>query len=151
MSIVQIYAAWPNLCGVSMSTLHVHVHTACPCCMSMSMLHVHVNVHAACPGPWCMSMSMMHAHVLVHAACPCPWCMSISMLHVNVNAACPCPFSISVSKGGIHQSFFDERLEIISSLDFLQFTFHKPDSAKSTTQKHDPEILIESHFVWREF
>ncbi len=48
--------------------------------------------------------------------------------------------------GGIHQSVFDERLEMISSLDFLQFTIHKRDSAKSTTQKHDPENLSEFWF-----
>ncbi len=52
----------------------------------------------------------------------------------------------SVVWGGIHQSFFDERLEMISSLDFLQFTIHKRDSAKSTTQKHDPEISTGSCF-----
>jgi hypothetical protein len=50
------------------------------------------------------------------------------------------------TRGGIHQSFFDERLEMISSLDFLHFTIHKRDSAKSTSQKHDPEISTESCF-----
>jgi hypothetical protein len=50
------------------------------------------------------------------------------------------------SLGGIHQSIFDEKLEMISSLDFLQFTIHNHDSGKSTTQKHDPEILTESCF-----
>ncbi len=48
--------------------------------------------------------------------------------------------------GGIHQSFLDEKLEMISSLDFLQFTIHNHDSGKNTTQKHDPEILTESCF-----
>jgi hypothetical protein len=35
---------------------------------------------------------------------------------------------------------------MISSLDFFQFTIHKRDSAKSTTQKHDSEISTESCF-----
>ncbi len=30
---------------------------------------------------------------------------------------------------------------MISSLDFLQFTIHNPDSAKSKTQKHDPDFI----------
>ncbi len=51
--------------------------------------------------------------------------------------------SANVYGGGIHQSFLDEKLEMISSLDFLQFTIHNHDSAKSTTQKHDPENLSE--------
>jgi hypothetical protein len=37
---------------------------------------------------------------------------------------------------------------MISSLDFLQFTIHKRDSAKSTSQKHDPEISTESCFLF---
>jgi hypothetical protein len=55
------------------------------------------------------------------------------------------------TRGGIHQSFFDERLKMISSLDFLQFTIHKRDSAKSTTQKHDPEISTGSCFCFNFF
>jgi hypothetical protein len=35
---------------------------------------------------------------------------------------------------------------MILSLDFLQFTIHNHDSTKSTTQKHDPEILTELCF-----
>ncbi len=46
--------------------------------------------------------------------------------------------------GGIHQSFLNEKLEMISSLDFSQFTIHNHNSVKSTTQKHDTEILTES-------
>ncbi len=65
------------------------------------------------------------------------------------------PFRVNPRKeetrGGIHQSFLDEKLEMISSLDFLQFTIHNHDSDKSTTQRHDPEILTESCFVWQEF
>jgi hypothetical protein len=56
------------------------------------------------------------------------------------------PYLGKVTGGGIHQSFLDEKLEMISSLDFLQFTIHNHDSGKSTTQKHDPEILTESCF-----
>jgi hypothetical protein len=52
----------------------------------------------------------------------------------------------TVSRGGIHQSFLDEKFEMISSLDFLKFTIHNHDSGKSTTQKHDPEIVTESCF-----
>jgi hypothetical protein len=39
---------------------------------------------------------------------------------------------------------------MISSLDFLQLTIHNHDSGKSTTQKHDPEILTESCFCLAE-
>ncbi len=52
----------------------------------------------------------------------------------------------SVARGGIHQSLLDEKLEMISSLDFLQFTIHNHDSAKSTIQKHEPENLNELWF-----
>ncbi len=40
----------------------------------------------------------------------------------------------------------DEKLEMISSPDFLQFTIYNHGSGKSTTLKHDPEILTESCF-----
>ncbi len=53
---------------------------------------------------------------------------------------------VIVTRSGIHQSFLDEKLEMILSLDFLQFTVHNHDSGKSTTRKHDPEILTESCF-----
>jgi hypothetical protein len=39
---------------------------------------------------------------------------------------------------------------MISNLDFLQFTIQNHDSGKSTTQKHDPEILTESCFCLAE-
>jgi hypothetical protein len=45
-----------------------------------------------------------------------------------------------------HQSFLDEKLKMISGLDFLQFTIHNHDSGKSITQKHVPEILTQSCF-----
>ncbi len=57
MSIAQVHAAWPDLCKVSVSMLHVHVLDACqfscPFCifmsLSVSVLHdyVPVHVHAA--------------------------------------------------------------------------------------------------------
>ncbi len=53
--------------------------------------------------------------------------------------------------GGIHQSSCDEKLEMISSLNILQFTIHSCDCTKSTTQKHDPEILMESWFCCGNF
>ncbi len=43
-----------------------------------------------------------------------------------------------------------EKLEMISSLNILQFTIHSCDCTKSTTQKHDPEILMESWFCLAE-
>ncbi len=56
--------------------------------------------------------------------------------------------AVDFAWGEIHQSFLDEKLEVILSLDFLQFTIHNHDSGKSTTQKHDPEILTESCFLF---
>jgi hypothetical protein len=53
MSTLQVHAAWPNPCCVSMSMLHVHVHTACPCPYCM-------------PCPCCMFMSILHAMLHVH-------------------------------------------------------------------------------------
>jgi hypothetical protein len=74
MSTVQVHAAWPKPCCVSMSMLHVHVHAArpcpysmpCPCFMFMSMLHF---------------ISMLHSMSRLH---------SVSMLHSYVNVSCPC-------------------------------------------------------------
>ncbi len=53
ISIVQIHAAWPKPCCVSMSMsiLHVHVHVACPCqcCMSMSMsVYIYIKEMLEC-------------------------------------------------------------------------------------------------------
>ncbi len=44
----------------------------------------------------------------------------------------------------IYQSSCDEKLETISSLNILQFAIHSCDCIKSTTQKSDPEILMEA-------
>ncbi len=52
-------------------------------------------------------------------------------------------FFVQMSWGRIHQSSQDEKLKMISSLGFLQFTIHSSDCTKSTTQKHDPENLSE--------
>jgi hypothetical protein len=43
MSTVQLHAVWPNPCCVSMSMLHIHVHTAC---------HLHVACSCQCCIPW---------------------------------------------------------------------------------------------------
>ncbi len=69
-----------------------HVTCLCSCCMSMSMLHI--NVHSACPHPCCTSMSMLYVHVYVYTAypCPCPCCMYLSVTHVH----CPCYMSMSM-------------------------------------------------------
>ncbi len=59
--------------------------------------------------------------------------------------------NLYISMGGIHQSFLDEKLEMISSVDFLQFTIHNHDSGKSTLKSMTLKFWLSRVFVWQEF
>jgi hypothetical protein len=102
---------------MSMSVLHVHVHSSCarPCWISMLL------VHAVCLWTWACSMSILLVHavclycmtvLLVHnahpfcmsilpaiAPCPClhdtcTTCLSNGLSLLHVQAVCPCCLSI---------------------------------------------------------
>jgi hypothetical protein len=57
---------------MSMSMLHVYVHTPCRCSEWQNMSALHVQVHALSSSSCCLSMSMLHVYAAKkHAGLAC--------------------------------------------------------------------------------
>ncbi len=110
-------AGWKGLHCISISTLHVNVHSAChvhasrPCQSRMSMPMLYVHLSSLLPCPCCISMLVYVLHVVLSVHATYPWCMSeghvsaachaawpcnMSMLHVHAACPCWCPYCMSM-------------------------------------------------------
>jgi hypothetical protein len=86
---VHVNPAWMSMPHGCMPILHVHTAFPCLCYMSMSMVHVQVRAanqcQRCCPRPCCKSITIFQAHdrdyVHVRYACSCPCSRDIDMQH----------------------------------------------------------------------
>ncbi len=87
---VNVHAACPCPCWMSISMMYAHVNDTCSqCCISMLLVHAaYPCLNAACPHCMLMLHPCCKSMLQAHAACPC----FLSMMHAH--AAYPCYLSV---------------------------------------------------------